>query len=437
MKIAVLGGGFTGLTAALRLVKQGHKVTVFEKENKLGGLAGGFKENNWDWTLEYHYHHLFTSDHFARNLLCEIGKEDLLIFKRPETAIFFDDLESRTKNQEIIHKFDSPVDLLKFSHLSFWEKIRTGFSMAYLKFNPFGINLEKITAYEWLPKYMGQRPFEVLWKPLFEGKFGKEASSISMAWFWARIFKRSSSLGYVKGGFQKMADLTGGEIIKLGGDIITGTGIEKIQNQNGKIDIIFNSEEKSETVTFDKVICTLPTEIFLKLALDLPADYRRSLLKLKHLDALNFVMYSDKPFFSKKTYWLNINMPGFPFLAVVEHTNFIEKSHYNNSHIIYVGNYLPKGHEYFHKTKEELLEIFTPFLQKFNPDFQKHITGCRIFHGHEAQPVIPINYSALKPDFKTPWENLILANMDMVYPWDRGTNYAIELGEKAAAMITD
>jgi hypothetical protein len=38
------------------------------------------------------------------------------------------------------------------------------------------------------------------------------------------------------------------------------------------------------------------------------------------------------------------------------------------------------------------------------------------------------------PSFKTPLKNVFLANMEQVYPWDRGTNYAVELGQKIARI---
>ncbi len=63
MKIAVIGGGFTGLAAAYHLTKKGHDVAVFEKDATLGGLAHGFQQPEWQWHLEYAYHHFFTNDH--------------------------------------------------------------------------------------------------------------------------------------------------------------------------------------------------------------------------------------------------------------------------------------------------------------------------------------------------------------------------------------
>jgi len=45
------------------------------------------------------------------------------------------------------------------------------------------------------------------------------------------------------------------------------------------------------------------------------------------------------------------------------------------------------------------------------------------------------NFSKTIPSFKTPIKNVFLACMQQVYPWDRGLNYAIELGEKIVQLV--
>lgn len=55
--IAVLGAGFGGMSAAYDLAKAGHKVSIYEAASGVGGLASGFKEPHWDWSVERFYHH--------------------------------------------------------------------------------------------------------------------------------------------------------------------------------------------------------------------------------------------------------------------------------------------------------------------------------------------------------------------------------------------
>ncbi|MCA1031002.1 phytoene desaturase [Bacillus timonensis] len=47
MKIGIVGGGVGGLTTALLLRKQGHEVTIFEKEEQLGGRLAFVKHGNF------------------------------------------------------------------------------------------------------------------------------------------------------------------------------------------------------------------------------------------------------------------------------------------------------------------------------------------------------------------------------------------------------
>ena len=86
MKIAIIGAGFTGLSCAFELGKNGHEVHVFEKDGEPGGLAIGFEEKKWDWTLEKHYHHWFANDNSVIDLAKEINHR--VIIKRPKTSVF-------------------------------------------------------------------------------------------------------------------------------------------------------------------------------------------------------------------------------------------------------------------------------------------------------------------------------------------------------------
>ena len=135
-------------------------------------------------------------------------------------------------------------------------------------------------------------------------------------------------------------------------------------------------------------------------------------------------------------YWFNLpKEAGFPFLALVEHTNFMPREHYGGDHIIYCGDYLEPDHEYFQLSKEALLERFLPSFSRFNPAFDRSwIKQTWLWKTDYAQPVPLVNHSRNIPAIATPLRGLWLASMSQVYPWDRGTNYAVQLGRRVAKM---
>lgn len=413
MKIIVVGGGFTGLSAAFSLSCLNHKVTVFEKEETLGGLSGTFKLPSWKWNVEKHYHHWFTNDTFVFNLLKELGLTKYLLSPKSLTSLYY---------QGKIYPFNSPAHLLSFSPLTLFQRLQAGAVLLFLKLLPkkLALTLERSTAYEWLNFWFGNKTFKVLWEPLFWGKFGPEASFVNMTWFWARIKKRTLRLGYLEGGYQTLIEAMSQKIKQNGGEIILGQ----------------EYDPKKTKVKYDKIIFTIPSSIFAKLYPQLSYAYKEKLLKIPHLSALNLLFVSSEKFL-ESTYWLNINDRKFPFVGIIQHTNMIDPKYYGGQHLTWVANYLPQDHPYLKMTKEELFNVYLPYLKKINPNFnpQSSILNSQLFFGPFAQPVFPTCYSQIKPDFKTPIHNVYLANMDMVYPWDRGTNYAIELGYKVAEYI--
>jgi protoporphyrinogen oxidase len=343
------------------------------------------------------------------NLIKELNLDKYLRFPKTVTSVFY---------QGKIYPLNSAFDVLSFSPLSLPLRIRLGLVTAFLKILPSfaAMKLETTTALNWLKHWYGVRILTLLWQPLFWGKFGKHAPNVNMTWFWARIKKRTPRLGYLEGGYQRLVEAMAAKIKEKGGKIFLQREFHPLQ----------------ELVQFDKVIVTTPSFVFAKIFPSLPYSYKKRLTQIPHLHALNFVLITREKFL-QKTYWLNISDPGFPFIGIIQQTNMMAVKYYGGNHIAWVANYLPPDHPYLKMTKEELLKVYLPYLKKINSEFS--ILDSKLFFGPFAQPVFPANYSKIRPQFTTPLPNIDLANMDMVYPWDRGTNYAIELGYKVAKLI--
>ena len=432
MKVAVIGAGFGGMAAAYDLRKAGHEVTIFEAADYVGGLAAGFKESYWSWSVEKFYHHWFASDREMLRLIRELGWQDKVYFPRPYTVLLY---------KGKWYPFDSITKALLFPGLGFgFNKLRFGLVGLYLKLTNNWHLLEKYTADEWMRTWAGSQVYDKMWKPLLIGKFGSYYDQVNMAWMWARLKARTTRLGTFEGGFQNFANMFAKRLRELGVAIRLKTGVRSIQRlaELGlEIEIEDGGGRKQET--FQKVLVTTAPSLLAKLCPDLPQDYLKGLLGLKSMGAVVMVMSLKRQLSEQGFYWFNLpKEQGYPFLALVEHTNFVPPDKFGGDHVVYAGDYLEVGHEYFSLSDEQLLQRFIPAFKKFNPNFEQGwVKKVWVFKTPYAQPVPLVNHSKNIPAIRTPIQGLYFASMSQVYPWDRGTNFAVQIGRQAAAMMAN
>ena len=194
---------------------------------------------------------------------------------------------------------------------------------------------------------------------------------------------------------------------------------------------------------FDATISTSSPLAILKLAPDMSGPYADNLRSLRSIGAVVLILALKHQLLTDGTYWLNLpasspdkNKSEFPFVALVEHTNYMDPAHYGGDHIIYAGDYVATDHEYFKLSEDELAERFIGALKTFNPEFTPDWVRKRwVFRAPYAQPIPFVNHSQNIPDLRTSIPGLYLANMSQVYPQDRGTNYAVRIGRQAAARL--
>lgn len=437
MKVAILGGGFSGLACAYDTAKT-YDVTLFEREELLGGLASGFYAPGWEWPLERAYHHLFTNDDDILDFAKEIDFNDF-IYKSPITASLYDmgEFGKETGNNNYrIFPLDTPQGLLQLPLMSIPARIRTGMIAAFFKVTPMFSFYEKQTAAQFLQKYGGEESWGVFWEPLLRKKFGKHAEKVVASFIWTRINKRSKQLVYIKGGFQTFIDHIEKRNVKLGVHIKKGHQILGITKKNNKflLNVAEKNNEEGGVEEYDAVISTLPTTIMSKITSELfDSSYLDKFKKLEYMSAVNLIL-ETKQKVHESAYWLSCCVKNFPFLVTLQHTNLIDKKHYGNKHILYVGNYVDYDNQLLTMNKQETIDYLVPFVQKYSVN-QIEITNSFHFKAGFAQPIFNKVFLKNKPDFQTPVKNFFIANLDMTYPYDRGTNYAVKLGRKVAKLL--
>jgi len=424
-QIAIIGAGVGGMAAAWDFVRAGHTVTIFEGSDTVGGLASGFRKPGWDWSVEKFYHHWFQTDKDMLGLIKELGWSDKVIFPLPKTVVYYNGS---------FYPLDSPLAALTFPGFKFFDMVRFGFVTVYLKFLAKWQPLEAHTADSWMRRAYGERVYAMQFDPLLQGKFGPHYKDVNMAWFWARLKARTTRLGTFQGGFQAFCDALADELRRRGVIIHLGTNVEKIE-AGSPSGIKITAAGKVHQ--FDQVLATTSPGLLARMAPALPQNYLQGLLSLKQMGAVVLVFSLKNQLSRQGYYWYNIpKSAGFPFLALVEHTNFVPAEHFGGEHIVYVGDYLDPSHEHFTLSKEELVKRFLPSFTRINPDFKPDwINDTWMFRTSYAQPVPLVDHSKNIPAIKTPLPGLYFASMSQVYPWDRGTNFAVQIGRKAARMM--
>jgi protoporphyrinogen oxidase len=428
-KIAIIGAGFSGMSAAWDLRHAGHEVTIFEAADFVGGLASGFKEPGWDWSVEKFYHHWFASDKHILGLIKELGWEDKVLFPRPLTVMY---------HEGKFYPFDSIVKALLFPGLGFgFKKIRFGLVGLYLRLTNNWKPLERTTVDAWMRKWAGDEIYRLMWEPLVIGKFGERFyKQVNMAWMWARLKTRTTRLGTFEGGFQNFANMFAERLREMGVEIRLQTPISLIEKEAGAGAVCIHGNGVEE---FDKVLVTLSPGALSRLMPSLPENYLSELLRMKSMGAVVIILALKHQLSEQGYYWYNLpKSAGYPFLALVEHTNYVSPEHFGGDTIVYLGDYLEPEHEFFHLSQEELLERFLPALTKFNPKFERDwVKKAWLFRTAYAQPVPLVNHSRNIPAIQTPIEGVYFASMSQIYPWDRGTNFAVEIGRRAAKIMME
>jgi protoporphyrinogen oxidase len=433
VRVAVIGAGVCGLVAAHRIATAGHQVDVYERWPGLGGQAATIDVGGGH-LLERYYHHLFTTDRHIARLYEELGMPDELEWRPSSVAMFAHGRQ---------WPFTTPLDLLRFGPLPPFDRVRMGLAvLALQRFANDQAPYERTTARAWIERRMGGAAWREVWGPMLRGKFGARADDIAMVWIWNKLRlrrgedAREEHLGYPRrsweplfAALQQSIEENGGRVLIDRPAIRIEPGLEVTYGAPGSFRTGHDPRafEPAGAERYDRGLATVPNDVFAQLTglPDPPIEYFAALCLLLEL---------DRPF--SDYYWTNVADRELPFVGLIEHTNFVEPARYDGRRFLYVANYLEHGHELLGLDADALLERYTPGLRKVNPAFDPSWVRAKWLHREPAaQPIVTVGYRERIPPLETPVAGLYLANTTQVYPEDRGTNYAVRLGDQAAEAL--
>lgn len=426
--IAIIGAGFTGLTAAYRLSRLGYAVTVYEKGATPGGLVASTTIEGEP--IEQGYHHIFRTDKALIELMKELGIADRLEWL-PSTVGVYD------KNG--LYAFGSATDLLRYPLLSLWQRFRMGLGYLYLRYLADPGSLERYPASSYMRRLFGRTVYRHMWEPLLRAKFHQYAHGVNMAWLWARLDTRARSqqggrevLGYPKGGFRIITDALVDRLTQQGVALHTSTTVEAlIPNADGSWKLQANGHEH----TYQAVLASVPNHVLPQMVqADWDDLYKTQLKAIPYLGAV-IVLFSSPQKLSNY-YWHNVHDTHAPFVSMLQHTNLVTDGRYGGQHVYYMGAYRPHEDEQFWMEEKELVALYLDYLKQMFPHFDiAQVRDCQVHRLPNAQHVPLLRYRRLMPDVQTPFDRLWLCNFSQIFPQDRGTNHAVHAANEVVADI--
>jgi protoporphyrinogen oxidase len=439
--IAVIGGGITGISAALRLAKAGRfRVTLIEKEGYIGGLDSFYE---WrDLACDRFYHVVLPTDGRMLLFLEELGLSSRLHWRKVRSGFF---------GRGRFVPLSSVRDFLCFPFLTPGRKIRLGLGILYIARFKKLAGLDGVYSPQWLTRVFGRSTYERVWEPLLRSKLGEAADRTSAAFMWATIRRlygargtgaKQEKMGYWRGGYRSLIGRAQKALVESGVSIVTGHPVKKIEydpeaarlntRQPGSLTVVTNGNR----MRYDRILLTIPCPQALKLInTEGGGPYLSVLRDVEYLGVLSILLILKRAL--SPYYVINLLDRGFPFTGIVETTNIISPEEMGGRHLVYLPKYITSDDPLNRLADDQVAHLFIDKLRSVFPDLRPNdILHLKVFREPFVQPIPSLHFLSRPISPLTPLPHVYLANTAMIPDSLHNNNANINLAEKVAAMIS-
>jgi protoporphyrinogen oxidase len=427
MRVGIIGGGITGLTAAYKLRQESIGVTVIEAAPDLGGLCRSFDFGPFLW--DKFYHCILTSDDYLLDLIEELELTSELRWAETKTGFY---------SKHGLHSMSNSIEFLRFPPLSLWEKFRLGVGILRAARLRDERELEQTPVREWLIQYFGRGVYEKVWEPLLKCKLGACRNEASAAFIWSYITRYYSTrekstskkevLGYVRGSYRTFFQRLLEKLQAFGTEFVMNSPVQRIERvPAGGVRV----HAGGQILEFDRVIFTGPSHALAKVAPELGADYVQKLTRVKYLGVVCAVVILKR---SLSPYYItNLIDSTLPLTGIIEMTAMVCKDEETaGRHLVYLPKYFPQNDPAFEESDESIWAQLKEGLLRVHPDLKESdIEKHLIFRERFVQPIPVLRYSEQIPPMQTTIPGLFVANSTFIINRNLNNNQMVKIAQQA------
>jgi len=442
-RVAVLGGGPSGLMAAWELQKAGFSVTLLEADKQVGGLAAThtFEGKGGTYRFDFGGHRFITHNPELLAFIEELMEDDLLHSVRSSVIRYKDRtydyplalgnilknapwplLTGTARDLLFVLPFTKPVDDRESASFSDWIKSRFGPTLYHHFFEGYTAKLWGIDPSDLSADWAAQRISLLDLKDVARRLLPASSNT-------PRTYARSYR--YPKLGFGAIFDRLKERLIANGAQVILNAPVTGVHCEKGSIkSIFFKSQGETQELEVDHVISTLPMPLMMKF---LGVE---SKLKFRALRFLNMPM--DMENVSTFT-WQYLSDPDILATRLQEPRRRSPYMSPEGKTSIMLEIPCWKGDELWTMNNPQLFERAKRDMNRLGVDMNKATGECFSSYAEFAYPLMSKGYQRERnqnAELLNQYSNLIMCGRQGTFRYIF-TDTAMEMGQLAARSLID
>ena len=421
-RVIVLGGGIGGLAAAHRLAERGFDVLVLEAADRLGGLGSTFEYGGRRY--ERFYHTLSSADTALLQLMRDAGLRDEIDWQKTTMGMIVGSKH---------YDFTGPLDLLRFTPLSFFDRLRLGAVGKSMRFLGRGKDLDSMSAEDWMRPLFGNDAWENVWRPMFTMKFG--GASVPALYLYERLARESNVAlrAYPQIGYQGIADGVASSIEAMGGGVMTNMRVRSLELRRDQV-VVTTQDEQFDA---EWAVSTLPMPLLASITTG-PMAEQLDLPSIEYMGVINILFLMNRPLSGH--YWSAIIDSGTDFSGLIEISTLTGTEHFKGHHAVYVMRYTDRSSPIYQESDEVIEQRWTEQFVNLHGLAAADIERAFVFRTPFVEPVWPLGYNRIKPMPRIGTTPLFMATTAQAYPrvtsWDAATRTAEDTVEAMWEIIS-